>query len=468
MNMKSITASALIVVGAMLITCCSTDTIWEEASCAQETLNYSNGELPAMVTVYKDRAEVKLYKDLTHYIYLDGVLIKEVKQHSNEQKVVLRALTPNTEYHLFITALEGEKVLTKEQTFTTHPSYVSVIGWLEMNYYDGEEELGFVRQMPGGDFLDYTHRYYYYSDDDFCLRLTDADGMVKWRSYIPVTDASVSEESHIAAWSSTNNTVWSVHPETGAALYHFDLNLKDGYINGACACSDGGMAIVGRFNNASGYYFARLDAHGQLVHESLQAGDGTSAKEEDALLADELYEIHEAADGHIVAMGRKGEHTFVAIAFDASGNVVGTSSDYAENRDLEYRVYFKQSVRDNGGNIYFLGGAEVNGNRGYGAATVIIKVDAHGEIQWVRTLSDDYDEFYSTAMHLISDNTLCVLHSGKSTRLAFMTTENELLQDVSFKANYNAVWAWPVNEEHTLFCCYDKYGRVLYIDTKGE
>ena len=72
------------------------------------------------------------------------------------------------------------------------------------------------------------------------------------------------------------------------------------------------------------------------------------------LLADELYEIHEAADGHIVAMGRKGEHTFVAIAFDASGNVVGTSSDYAENRDLEYRVYFKQSVRDNGGNIYFL------------------------------------------------------------------------------------------------------------------
>ena len=441
---------------AFVLASCSTDTTWEEISYGQEIPSYSNGELPAMVTVYKDRAEVKLYKDLTHYIYLDGVLIKEVKQHSNEKKVVLYALTPNTEYHLFITALDGEKVLTKEETFTTHQAYASVIGWREMNYYDGEEELGFVRQMPGGDFLDYTYRYYYYSDDDFCLRRTDADGMVKWRSYIPITNASVSEEGNIAAWSFTNSIIWSVNPETGAALYEFAPNLKDGYINGVCACKNGGMAIVGRGNDVDKYYFARLDANGQLVHE--EEGD----------LANELYEVHETADGNVVAMGRKDNQTFVALTFDASGNVIGTSSDYEENRDLGYRAYFNQSIRDSQGNIYFLGGAEVNTSRGYGAATIIVKVDTQGQIAWIRTLSDEYDEFFSTSMHFISDDRLCILHYGKYTRVAFLTTDNELLQDISFNASYNAIYVWPVNDVYKQFCLFDAYGRIIYIDTEGD
>lgn len=453
MNMKSIIIIALLVVGLVTMASCSTDTTWEEISYGQEIPSYSHGELPAMVTVFKDRAEIKLYKPLMHYIYLDGVLIKR----SNEKKVVLRSLTPNTEYHLFITALDGEKVLTKEETFTTHPSYASVIGWREMNYYDGEEELGLLCQMPGGDFLDLTLRYYYYSDDDFCLRRTDADGIVKWRSYIPVTNASVSEEGNIAAYSFPNSIVWSVNPETGALFYEFALNLKDGYINGVCACKDGGMAIVGRGNNVNKCYFARLDANGQLIHE--EEGD----------FANELYEVHETADGNVVAMGRKGGQTFVAITFDASGNVVDTSSDYEENRDLGYRAYFNHSIRDSQGNIYFLGGAEVNTPRGYAPAAIVVKVDAQGKIEWIRTLSNEYEEFFSTSMNFVSGDRLCVLYNDdRHTRVAFLTTSNELLQDISFNAGYSALYAWPVNDEHTQFCLFDKYGRIIYIDIEGE
>ena len=461
MNMKSNITIALFIIEGMMLTSCSTDTIWEEISYGQEAPSYSNGELPAMVTVYKDRAEVTLFKDLTHYIYLDGVLITEVKPRENDKKVVLRALTPSTEYHLFITALDGEKVLTKEEKFTTHPSYASVIGWREMNYYDGEEELGLLCQMPGGDFLDLTWSYYdYYSDDDFCLRRTDADGMVKWRSYIPVTNASVSEEGNIAAYSFPNSIVWSVNPETGAVLYKYALNLKDGYINGVCACKDGGIAIVGNGNNVNKYYFARLDANGQLIYE--KEGD----------LANELYEVHETADGNVVAMGRKGGQTFVAITFDASGNVVDTSSDYEENRDLGYRCYIYQSIRDSQGNIYFLGGAEVNTPRGSVPAAIVVKVDAQGKIQWIRTLSNENEEIFSTSMNFVSDDRLCILYNGGNythyTRVAFLTTENELLQDISFNAEYGALYAWPVNDEYTQFCLFDKFGRIIYIDTEGE
>ena len=143
---------------------CSTDTIWEEISYGQEEPSYSNGELPAMVQVHMDRVEITLYKNLTHYIYLDGVLIKTL---GNEKKVTLRALTPDTEYHLLITALEGEKVLKKETTFRTLKSYATVIGWREMDLYGNNEEVvDFVRQFPGGDFLDFTHRYYNYSEED--------------------------------------------------------------------------------------------------------------------------------------------------------------------------------------------------------------------------------------------------------------------------------------------------------------
>lgn len=452
--MKSIIKTLLLVAALVMTTGCSTE--WEEFSYGQDVPSYSNDELSAMVTVHKDRAEITLPRPLTYYIYLDGVFIKQVTTTANEEKVVARALTPDTEYRLLIKALDGEKVLTKELTFTTRQSYASVIGLVEMNYYDGEEMLDFVHQMPGGDILDQTHRYYYYSDDDYCLRRTDAEGTVKWRSYIPYHYASVSDDGQIAAW--TSDKVCRVDPETGAVIYEYASDLKNGNINSAYVCSNGGMVIVGK-NHVDGksyFHFTRLDASGQLIHE------------EQSDQADELYNVNETADGNLVAMGRKGLETFVVITFDAEGNVIGESSDYEERRDLGYLAYFKQSVRDNQGNIYFLGGAEVNTERGYAPAAVVIKVDAQGIIVWTRTMVNEYDEFYATCMHFVDDDRFCVLYSGRTTNVALMTTDNEILRDVSLNANYDVLYGRAGNEEYTQFYLLDKYGRIIYIDTKGE
>ena len=452
--MKSIIKTLLLVAALVMTTGCSTE--WEEFSYGQDVPSYSNDELSAMVTVHKDRAEITLPRPLTYYIYLDGVFIKQVTTTANEEKVVARALTPDTEYRLLIKALDGEKVLTKELTFTTRQSYASVIGLVEMNYYDGEEMLDFVHQMPGGDILDQTHRYYYYSDDDYCLRRTDAEGTVKWRSYIPYHYASVSDDGQIAAW--TSDKVCRVDPETGAVIYEYASDLKNGNINSAYVCSNGGMVIVGK-NHVDGksyFHFTRLDASGQLIHE------------EQSDQADELYNVNETADGNLVAMGRKGLETFVVITFDAEGNVIGESSDYEERRDLGYLAYFKQSVRDNQGNIYFLGGAEVNTERGYAPAAVVIKVDAQGIIVWTRTMVNEYDEFYATCMHFVDDDRFCVLYSGKTTNVALLNTDNEILRDVSLNANYDVLYGRAGNEEYTQFYLLDKYGRIIYIDTKGE
>ena len=452
--MKSIIKTLLLVAALVMTTGCSTE--WEEFSYGQDVPSYSNDELSAVVIVHNDRAEITLPKPLTYYIYLDGVFIKQVTTTANDEKVVVRALTPDTEYHLLIKALDGEKVLTKEETFTTRLSYASVIGWVEMNYYDGEEVLDFIHQMPGGDILDQTHRYYYYSDDDYCLRRTDAEGTVKWRSYIPYHYASVSDDGQIAAW--TSDKVCRVDPETGAVMYEYASDLKNGNINSAYVCSNGGMVIVGK-NHVDGksyFHFTRLDASGQLIHE------------EQSDQADELYNVNETADGNLVAMGRKGLETFVVITFDAEGNVIGESSDYEERRDLGYLAYFKQSVRDNQGNIYFLGGAEVNTERGYAPAAVVIKVDAQGKIVWTRTMVNEYDEFNATCMHFVDDDRFCVLYSGRTTNVALMTTDNEILRDVSLNANYDVLYGRAGNEEYTQFYLLDKYGRIIYIDTKGE
>jgi hypothetical protein len=451
MKTKSIISSVLLVVVIWLTNGCSTDTIWEEISYGQEEPSYSNGELPAMVQVHTDRVEITLYKNLTHYIYLDGVLIKTL---GNEKKVTLRALTPDTEYHLLITALEGEKVLKKETTFRTLKSYATVIGWREMDLYGNNEEVvDFVRQFPGGDFLDFTHRYYNYSEEDYRLRRTDADGRVKWRTNIAVTQASLSEDGHIAAWS--YDMACRVNPETGAVVYEYIPELKDGYINGACPCKDGGMAIVGRGNTLDSYYFARLDANGQLIHE------------EEGNLADELYSVHEMADGNVVAMGKNGAQTLVTITFDASGKVIDKSLDYSENRDFEYRLTFIQSISDNKGNTYFLGYCEIT-TGGSHPCPIIVKADAQGKIEWTRVLNGQYSA-YPSNFYFIEDDKLCVLYSSdKNTHVSFITTGNEHLQDIAFKNNYGALYACPVNEEYSQFILFDSFGRILLVDTEGE
>ena len=433
----------------MVMAGCSTE--WEEISYSEEMPSYSNDELPVEMEVHKDRVDVIFQKDLTCYINLDGV---QIKQTSKNKKVTLRALTPDTEYHLLITALEGEKVLKKETTIRTLKSYSAVIGWREMDLYGNNEEVvDFVRQLPGGDFLDFTHRYYDYSEDGYRLRRTDADGQVKWRTNIAVTSASVSEEGHIAAWS--YEMACRVNPETGAVLYKYTPELKDGYINSVCPCKDGGMAIVGRGNNPDKYYFARIDANGQLIHE--EEGDA----------ADELYDVHEMADGSVVAMGKKGDQTLVTITFDASGKVVGKSSDYSEYRDLDYRLNFIQSIRDNKGNTYFLGYCEIT-TGGSHPCTIVVKTDAQGKIEWTCLLNSQ-DSSYPSNFYFIEDDKLLVLYSGdKNTHVSFITTGNELLQDIALKNNYGALYAWPVNEEYTQFILFDSFGRILLVDTEGE
>lgn len=457
MKTRPVITSFLFVVAALVTAGCSKDTIWEEVTYGQEEPSYSYGELPAMVQPHTDRVEIKLYKDLTHYIYLNGVLVKTIAK----EKVTLRALTPGTEYHLLITAFDGVKVLKRETTFTTPKSYATLIGWREMDLYgNNEEEISYVRQLPGGDFLDFTHRYYYYSDEDYRLRRTDADGRVKWRSNIAATEASVSEEGNVAAWS---QTVYKVNPETGDVLYRYTPKQKEAFITAAYACKDGGMAIVGRGETPGTYYFARLDADGQLISE------------ESSDLVDRLDIVHETADGQVVALGRKGDETLVAVTFDAQGKVVGTSSDQSEDRDFGYDLDFIQSVRDNQGNTYFLGHYEMSAGVYY-PCSMIVKVDAQGQIEWMHTMHDENTEYYPTHFYLTHDDKLCVLYTGDTgyytrnskTHVALMTTGNEWLQDVTFNDDYASLYAWPVNDAFTQFIFFDHYGRILYIDTEGE
>ena len=327
MKTRSVITSFLFVAAALVTAGCSKDTIWEEATYGQEEPSYSYGELPAMVQPHTDRVEIKLYKDLTHYIYLNGVLVKTIAK----EKVTLRALTP-AEYHLLITAFDGVKVLKRETTFTTPKSYATLIGWREMDLYgNNEEEISYVRQLPGGDFLDFTHRYYYYSDEDYRLRRTDADGRVKWRSNIAATEASVSEEGNVAAWS---QTVYKVNPETGDVLYRYTPKQKEAFITAAYACKDGGMAIVGRGETPGTYYFARLDADGRLISE------------ESSDLVDRLDIVHETADGQVVALGRKGDETLVAdvcrrilsMLDDCQGGRPGTNRMDAHDARREHRI----------------------------------------------------------------------------------------------------------------------------------
>ena len=459
MKTKTIITSVLFVSVALAMNSCSTNTIWEEVTYGQEEPSYSYGELPAMVQVHTDRVDITLYKNLTHYIYLDGVLVKTL---DNEKKITLRALTPNTEYHLSITAMDGVKVLKKEQTFTTLKSYASIIGWREMDLYgNNEEEISYVRQLPGGDFLDFTHRYYYYSDEDYRLRRTDADGRVKWRSNIAAIYASVSEEGAIAA--ASQYTVWRVDAETGAVVYEYQTGFKEGYINDVYPCKDGGMVIVGRSDTPGNFYFARLDANGQLINQV----------EDD--LTDALYAVHEMADGSVVAMGKKGNETMVAITFDAEGKIVDTSTNTSEDRDLGYRYGFVQSVRDKNGNTYFLGNYELWTGTYY-PVSMIVKVDAQGKIEWMHTMHDESTEYYPTSLYLIDDDKLCLLYTGDTgyythnskTHMALMTTDNEWLQDITFNDDYAVLYAWPANEQYTQFIFFDKYGRILLLDTEGE
>ena len=458
MKTRPVITSFLFVAAALVTAGCSKDTIWEEVTYGQEEPSYSYGELPAMVQPHTDRVDITLYKDLTHYIYLDGVLVKTL---AKEKKMTLRALTPGTEYHLLITAFDGVKVLKRETTFTTPKSYATVIGWREMDLYgNNEEEISYVRQLPGGDFLDFTHRYYYYSDEDYRLRRTDADGRVKWRSNIAATEASVSEEGNVAAWS---QTVYKVNPETGDVLYRYTPKQKEAFITAAYACKDGGMAIVGRGETPGTYYFARLDADGRLI------------RKESSDLVDRLDIVHETADGQVVALGRKGDETLVAVTFDAQGKVVGTSSDQSEDRDFGYDLDFIQSVRDNQGNTYFLGHYEM-WTGVYYPCSMIVKVDAQGQIEWMHTMHDENTEYYPTHFYFIDDDKLCVLYTGdigyytrnSKTHVALMTTGNEWLQDVTFNDDYAALYAWPVNDAFTQFIFFDHYGRILYIDTEGE
>jgi len=459
MKTETIIISVLFVTMALAMNSCSTNTIWEEITYGQEEPSYDKGELPVMVQVHTDRVDITLYKNLTHYIYVDGVLVKTLGE---EKKVTLRALTPNTQYHLEITAFDDVKVLKKEQTFTTLKSYASVIGWREMDLYgNNEEEISYIRQLPGGDFLDFTHRYYHYSDEDYRLRRTDADGRVKWRSNIAAIHASVSEEGNIAAWS--YYTAYKVNPETGDVLYKYTPNLKEGYINAAYACKDGGMVVVGRSETPYTYFCARLDANGQLINQ--EEGD----------LADELYAVHEMAEGSVVAMGKKGDETMVAITFDAEGKIVGTSTDCSEYRDLGYAYGFVQSVRDKNGNTYFLGNYELWTGTYY-PVSMIVKVDAQGQIEWVHTMHDENTEYYPTGFYFIDDDKLFVTYTGDTgyysrnskTHVALMTTDNEWLQDVTFNDNYAALYAWPLNEQYTQFVFFDKYGRILLLDTEGK
>ena len=142
------------------------------------------------------------------------------------------------------------------------------------------------------------------------------------------------------------------------------------------------------------------------------------------------------------------------------------SSD--ERRDLGYRAYFTQSVRDKQGNIYFLGGAEYYTAGGAAPVVVVFKVDAQGKVVWSRMWVSEYDELFTTCMSFVDDDRLCVLYSGRTTNVALMTTGNEILHDVSLNANYNVLYGRAENEDYTQFYLLDKYGRMIYIDTAGE
>lgn len=165
----------------------------------------------------------------------------------------------------------------------------------------------------------------------------------------------------------------------------------------------------------------------------------------------------------------------VAITIDAEGKIVGTSIDSSEDRDLDYAYGFVQSVRDKNGNTYFLGNYELWTGTYY-PVSMIVKVDAQGKIEWVHTMHDENNDYSPVSFYFLDDDKICVLYIGSSgyyttiqkAHVAIITPENEWLQEVTINDDYAALYARPLNDALTQFYFFDKYGRILLIDTEGE
>ena len=155
--------------------------------------------------------------------------------------------------------------------------------------------------------------------------------------------------------------------------------------------------------------------------------------------------------------------------------MVRTSSDFSEDRDFDYDLNFVQSVRDKNGNTYYLGHYELKAGVYY-PVSMIVKVDAQGQIEWMHTMHDESTEYYPSDFYFIDDDKLFVIYTGDTgyysrnskTHVALVTTDNKWLQDVTFNDDYAALYAWPLNEQYTQFIFFDKYGRILLLDTEGE
>ena len=94
----------------------------------------------------------------------------------------------------------------------------------------------------------------------------------------------------------------------------------------------------------------------------------------------------------------------------------------------------------------------------------------------VLTMHDESTEYYPSDFYFIDDDKLFVIYTGDTgyysrnskTHVALVTTDNKWLQDVTFNDDYAALYAWPLNEQYTQFIFFDKYGRILLLDTEGE
>lgn len=463
MNTKPIISSALLIVATLMFGGC-TKTIYDEVSFPQEEVSFSYDELPVKMNVLLDRVDLTFYKNASHCIYLDGEFMMQTAK--GEKEVSLHNLVPDTQYKLYITAADGNKVLRCEHTFTTPKAYASLVGWREMDIYGhNEEAMLFMVPTTGGDFIDFVSPENPSSDYEYLLRRTTADGRVKWRKNIINLSATVSEEGNIAGWSSQhyemNYFACRIAPETGDVVYRYVPKFTDGFIKSVYPCRDGGMALVGRSDAPYKYYFARLDASGQVIREELE---GTQAEM--------LYDIHETTDDRLVAIGNSGPDTLVTITFDASGQMIHRSTYHLENADFNYNLSINRSLRDSQGNIYYVGICEMQTEYYYAPFVLMMKVNAQGEFEWVRTLYYEDEEMTPTSCYLIDDNQLCILYSVfhrvyYRTRIGFLSTDNQHYSDITLNADFQAVHAWPVNPEHTQFGLYDKYGREIFIDLEG-
>ncbi|MBQ4449632.1 MAG: hypothetical protein II900_04295 [Prevotella sp.] len=440
MKARAIIIHILVLTTSTILSGCSTE--WEEFQLKNETPSYSynSEDIKAEIKAGIDEVKIEFPHEMTASIYLNDVFMKEIV---NEYECTLYNLEPNTKYNLKVTSLRNEQIVTKSFDFTTRFPFLSLIGYREFDKYNYREDEGFGKINPysDGGFIDYTYKY---------VRRTDAQDKVIWRTAITAHNIYISEDGQIL----TRNfdAVSKLDPQTGKIIATYSPSKKDVDIFGTCTDSNGNVIIVGGLNGKG--YIGYFDAKGKIIHE------------EQTNLATYLLDVQTNGSNGYVAIGISGKK-LVAVSINKSGKATKANKYQNDNIDSDNDTYFLGSVRDDKGNIYFIGNECVGHNR-----AAIVKIDNQGNIVWVKGMHDTGWDTSPTYFYLFDTNKICAAYevsdySYGKTHIGIFDLDGNKQKDINMLNNYDIIYAKPENGDCTQFTLFDKYGRILYMDSNG-